>query len=84
MTRAQYNAMSKDDIAKMRSQRDRDRITRINRDLDAKKMAYKVSDSDGNIFVYAGCENGFPVYRGIGGRTHMFGMNGLTVIQQYA
>lgn len=38
---------------------------RINREIDSCEMAYKIKDREGNQFVFAGIENGFPVYRGI-------------------
>jgi len=60
------------------------RVGKINKELNDAKIAYKVEDAAGNTFVYAGLENGLPIYRGSGGRKHIFGMTGLTIIQQYA
>jgi len=36
------------------------------------KVPYKIQDSEGNIFVFACYENGFPVYRTRGGCKHIF------------
>ena len=56
---------------------------RINREIDKCGLAYKLKDKDGNIFVFAGLENGFPVYRTNGGRTHIFDLTGYEVIEKY-
>ena len=36
------------------------------------KIPYKVRDSEGNTFVFAGYSSGHPVYRGQGGSKHIF------------
>ena len=56
---------------------------RINREIDACGLAYKIKDKEGNQFVYAGMENGFPVYRTRSGRTHIFDLTGYEVIEKY-
>lgn len=56
---------------------------RINREIDSCEMAYKIKDREGNQFVFAGIENGFPVYRGIGGSTHIFDLIGYEVLEKY-
>jgi len=56
---------------------------RINRKIDNCGMAYKIKDKKDNQFVFAGIENGFPVYRGIGGRIHIFDLRGYEVLEKY-
>lgn len=56
---------------------------RINGEIDACKMAYKVKDTEGNIFCFKGIENGSAVYRGNGGSKHIFELNGYEVIEKY-
>lgn len=56
---------------------------RINREIDSYKMAYKVKDTEGNVFCFRGIENGAPLYRGIGGSKHIFDLNGYEVIEKY-
>jgi hypothetical protein len=91
MTKAEFNARFKPNGVWDREayeiyqlKKDKARVEQVNQELEFSKMAYKVKDSDGNIFVYAGLENGFPTYRGQGGSKCVFDMTGLTVIQQYA
>ncbi len=55
----------------------------INKEIDSCNMAYKLRDKDGNIFVFAGIENGFPVYRGKRGRKHIFDLVGYEVLEKY-
>lgn len=53
--------------------------------IDKYKLAYKVKDSEGNTFTWGGvATGGFPWYRGRSGSKHIFNLNGLTIIQQYA
>lgn len=66
------------------NQRAAERNARINGELDARGMAYRVRDCDGNEFCYGGMENGAPRYRGIGGSKHIFDMRGLEVVQAHA
>lgn len=33
---------------------------------------YKIKDTEGNIFVFSGYENGYPVYSTRGGSKHIF------------
>ena len=56
---------------------------RINKEIDSCGMAYKIKDREGNQFVFAGLENGFPVYRCRGGKTHIFDLVGYEVIEKY-
>lgn len=56
---------------------------RINKEIDGCGMAYKIKDREGNQFVFAGLENGFPVYRCRGGRKHIFDLIGYEVIEKY-
>ena len=56
---------------------------RINREIDSCGMAYKIKDREGNQFVFAGLENGFPVYRCRGGRKHIFDLVGYEVIEKH-
>ena len=41
---------------------------RINKEIASCGLAYKLKDKDGNIFVFAGIEGGFPNYRTRSGR----------------
>lgn len=56
---------------------------KINKEIDECKMAYKIEDVEGNVFVFACMENGFPVYRCNGGSKHIFHLNGFKVLEQY-
>lgn len=56
---------------------------RINKEIDSCKMAYKIKDTEGNTFVFARIENGFPVFRTIGGSTHIFNLNGYEIVEKY-
>lgn len=62
---------------------DKEIETRINKEIDSCKMAYKIKDSDGNMFCFGGIENGFPWYRGIRGSKHIFDLCGYTVIAHH-
>lgn len=62
---------------------DKEIEVRINKEIDKCGMAYKVMDREGNTFVFAGIENGFPLYRGRGGSKHIFDLQGLEVIEKY-
>ena|GEM_PF-3666256 len=93
MTRTEWDAMfTKEDgtwdtekYIAYQAQHDMERINKVNAELDKYKMAYEVSDTDGNTFVYAYIENDIPLYRTKrGGLTHLSDMIGLTVIRQYA
>jgi hypothetical protein len=57
--------------------------TRINNEIDACKMAYKVEDREGNTFVFSRIENDCPLYRGRGGSKHIFDLNGYEVLEKY-
>lgn len=63
--------------------RDKEIEARINSDIDRHNTAYKVSDSEGNTFVFGGIENGHPWFRGLRGSKHIFDLTGYTVIQQH-
>lgn len=63
--------------------RDKEIEARINNEIDSCKTAYKVSDSEGNIFVFGGIENGHPWFRGRRGSKHIFSLTGYKVIQQH-
>ena len=56
---------------------------RINKEIDRCGLAYKLKDKDGNIFVFAGIEGGFPNYRTKSGRTIIFDLVGYEVIEKY-
>lgn len=45
-------------------------------------MPYQIEDHDGNRFGIAGMENNVPLYRGMGGLTHIFDPYEYKVIQQ--
>lgn len=62
---------------------DKEIENRINKEIDTCGMAYKIKDRDGNKFVFAGLENGFPVYRSRGGQSHIFDLRGYEVIEKY-
>lgn len=70
-------------IQKINKRNEENRI-RTNKLIDTFHMAYKIKDSEDNIFVFGGTENGFPFYRGVGGSKHIFDLCGYTVIQEYA
>lgn len=60
------------------------RAERINREIDCCNMAYKIKDREGNVFVFTELTNGnFPLYRCIGGQTHIFDLIGYEVIEKY-
>ena len=54
---------------------------RINSELSKANMAYKIKDTEGNEFVFAGLENGFPVYITIGGQKIINELNGYEIIE---
>ena len=54
---------------------------RINSELSKTNMAYKIKDTEGNEFVFAGLENGFPVYITIGGQKIINELNGYEIIE---
>ena len=56
---------------------------RINKEIDMCGMAYKIKDKEGNQFVFAGLENGFPLYSGKRGQKHIFDLIGYEVIEKY-
>ena len=62
---------------------DKETEARINKEIDRCGMAYKVMDREGNIFVFAGIENGFSLYSGNGCLKHIFDLQGLEVIEKY-
>jgi hypothetical protein len=55
----------------------------LNKLIDKEKAAYKIADTDGNTFVFAGLESGFPIYRGNGGSKHIFDLLGYEIIEKY-
>jgi hypothetical protein len=67
----------------MDKNKDKEIEARINKEIDSCKMAYKIKDSEGNIFVFGCLQNGFPLYRGIGGSKHIFDLQGYEIIQKY-
>ena len=69
--------------SKMMRENDKRNEERINKEIYECKMAYKIQDSEGNVFVFAGLENGFPSYRCAGGRKHIFQLTGFKVLEQY-
>lgn len=56
---------------------------RINREIDHSQMAYRIKDSEGNVFVFKGIENGIPLYRTNGGTTHVMDLIGYEVLEKY-
>lgn len=61
---------------------DKEIENRINKEIDACNMAYKIKDKDGNIFIFA-CGGRFPEYRTNGGRKCIFDLVGYEVIEKY-
>lgn len=57
--------------------------TKVNREINRCGMAYRVEDTEGNQFVFAGLENGHPLYNGVRGSTHIFDLQGYKVIEKY-
>lgn len=71
-------------IADIIKENDKKIEERINREIDSCGMAYKIKDSEGNLFVFAGLAGGgFPLYRGKGGQKHIFDLVGYGVIEKY-
>lgn len=71
-------------IADRIKENDKEVEKRINREIDSCGMAYKIKDSEGNQFVFAGlASGGFPLYRGRGGQKHIFDLIGYEVIEKY-
>ena len=71
-------------IADVIKENDRMIEKRINKEIDSCGMAYKIKDREGNQFVFAGlASDGFPLYRGKGGQTHIFDLIGYQVIEKY-
>jgi len=56
---------------------------RMNSEIDSFKMAYKIKDSEGNVFCFSRIENGYPLYRGLGGSKHVFDLLGYETIEQH-
>ena len=83
MTREEFNKLSKEEVAQRISERENAAINRINKEIDDCKMAYKIQDTEGNIFVFGGIENGFPLYRGNGGSKHIHDLQGYVTIEKY-
>lgn len=75
--------MSIDERIQRINERDEQRRIETNALIDRFHMAYKIEDSEENVFVWAGLSSGFPVYRGIGGQTHIFDLTGMKVLQQH-
>ena len=71
-------------MADIKKENDRRIEERINKEIDSCGMAYKVKDSEGNQFVFAGIANGgFPLYRGARGQKHIFDLIGYEVVEKY-
>lgn len=71
-------------LAEMFRENDKRVEERINKEIDKCGMAYKIKDSEGNQFVFAGlARGGFPLYRGYGGQTHIFDLTGYKVVEKY-
>jgi len=68
---------------RMYKNRDKEIEARINKEIDSCKMAYKIRDLEGNIFVFGGIENGFSWYRGIGGSKHITDLRGFEIMEKY-
>jgi hypothetical protein len=83
MTRKQFNKLSSTEIAKIIQERDKTNAIRLNKEIDKCKMAYKVQDTDGNIFVFGGIENGFPWFRTRGGSKHIFNLCGYSILEKH-
>lgn len=72
-------------IAEMIRENEKRNEERINSEIDRFGMAYKIKDSEGNIFCWGGvAKGGFPWYRGNGGSTHIFDLTGYEVIEKHA
>ena len=71
-------------LAESIKENDRRLDERINKEIDSCGMAYKIKDSEGNQFVFAGlARGGFPLYRGKGGQKHIFDLIGYEVMEKY-
>lgn len=56
---------------------------RINKEIDSCGLAYKLTDREGNIFIFAGIEGGFPNYRTRGGRVVITDLVGYDIVEKY-
>ena len=65
------------------NQRSEENRIRRNSEIDKFKIAYKVKDTEGNVFVYGGIESGFPFFRGNRGSKHISNLKGYEIIQKY-
>lgn len=66
------------------AERERQTEERINNEIDSCGLAYKVKDTEGNIFVFGGiATGGFPWYRGRGGSKHIFNLLGYEIIEKH-
>lgn len=68
---------------RMYNNRDKEIEARINKEIDKCNMAYKIKDLEGNTFCFSCLENGFPLYRSMGGSKHIFDLARYEVIQKY-
>lgn len=68
---------------KMYKNNDNEIETRINKEINSCKMAYKIKDVEGNVFCFGGIENGCSWYRGMGGSKHIFDLQGYEIIEKY-
>lgn len=57
---------------------------RMNAEIDSCGGAFRLRDERGNEFVFAGIENGFPIYRGDRGSKVIYGTGGYEVVEKYA
>lgn len=63
---------------------DKKLMKRINSEIDSCGMAYKIKDSEGNIFVFVELIRGvIPLYIGKRGRKHIFNLIGYEIIEKY-
>lgn len=74
---------SVEEAIKRINERDEQRRVETNKAIDKCHMAYKVKDSEGNVFCFGGIETGFPLFRGMSGSKHIFNLCGYEVLQQY-
>lgn len=70
-------------LRKMIEKNEAENRIRVNNEIDKAGMAYKLKDEEGNEFVYAGMENGYPIYRTASGQKHIFQIDGYEIVEKY-
>lgn len=75
--------MSVSEMVKMINKASEENRKKMNEQIDKFKTAYIIENSYGDRYVFAGIENGLPLYRCNGELTHVFGNEICKIIQKY-